>query len=256
MAIRKSFVRFDKILVASLGILLGLIGLVLAYEAVTTSSEIRSKAAEEQTIYKRWEFNGTTTEGWINDNARVVSGALFAIVPGGGVSGQNFDNNSVATTIPKGLKTVEVRMSVSPPGIRPGPSPRCPPNVACDYDTITTSSVPVSQFRMDVLYRREGGPPYEQSTPQYGPSDGIMRTYRFTLPTVDQFTMEHLQLAISQLTAKSRIAIDWIRIVGTGGSSKPTSTGNVIQGTIIKPSSFPSPFFAPSATVTKPHLIY
>ena len=44
-----------------------LIGGYFTFKASQTSTEGRSKAALNGKVYKRWEFNGATTEGWVMD---------------------------------------------------------------------------------------------------------------------------------------------------------------------------------------------
>lgn len=122
MAFRTSFIRFDKIIISTLGILFGIVALVVVYEAVSESTEQRSKAAETQTIYKQWEFNGTIAEGWtvVAPNTAVVKNGAFVVSMTRGTRLPAFRNTSVSSSLPTGLKTVWLSMAVGAPQVPTG----------------------------------------------------------------------------------------------------------------------------------------
>lgn len=137
---KKSVVRFDRILVAVFGILFGVVALALLYQAVSNTTDLRSKAAQVQQIYKQWEFNGSDTEGWQSLSPHSVSvrnGALVVEVGKGSSQLPIFRNTSVGASLPRGLKTVSFSLSVGkiqaptrfPTGRLPGPN--CPPAPDC-----------------------------------------------------------------------------------------------------------------------------
>ena len=77
MAYRNTNWSFQKILMIVFSVAFGVIALAISYQAMQRSTEGRSKAAEEQIIYKQWEFNGKDTEGWkVPVGTTLISGYL------------------------------------------------------------------------------------------------------------------------------------------------------------------------------------
>lgn len=118
MARRTSLIRYDKIFISLLFLLFGIIALVVGYQAVKTDADVRSKAAETHAVYQRWEFNGTTTEGWTvisPSKVTVKSGALLVSMLKGRLP--TLEHNDVKTPLPNGLKSVSLSMAVGAPQI-------------------------------------------------------------------------------------------------------------------------------------------
>ncbi len=113
MASRKSLVRYDKIFATLLFALFGIIALVLGYKAVMTNTEQRSRAAETQTIYKQWEFNGRDSQGWsVSSPTTSVMKAGALVVTAGRSALPSLRNTTVDASVPAGLKTVSFSLSV------------------------------------------------------------------------------------------------------------------------------------------------
>lgn len=113
MARKSLFVRYDKILISLLFVLFGVIALVLGYQAVKSDTEQRTKAAETHTVYRAWEFNGKTAEGWVAESpnkAVVKNGALVVTMTKGKFP--VLRNDEVSTHFSKGLKTVSLSLAV------------------------------------------------------------------------------------------------------------------------------------------------
>ncbi len=142
MASRPPSSSFHKVLVLVFGAAFGLVALALGYQAMNSSADIRSKAAEEQSIYKQWEFNGSDTEGWVSEKpytTKAQNGYLTLAI-------QKFPalavlrNFQVNTKMPRGLKTIAISMAVGAivpvtptptPTVTPAPPTQCPPAPKC-----------------------------------------------------------------------------------------------------------------------------
>ena len=61
MRVKNKSNQFSRILAIALTAAFGLITLAVIYGAFKQNTEGRSKAALEQTVVKRWEFNGKTS---------------------------------------------------------------------------------------------------------------------------------------------------------------------------------------------------
>lgn len=133
MAFSSKKPSLNKIFLLVFGIAFGLVGLALAFQGAKTASDLRSRAAQTNQIYKQWEFNGRTAEGWVavapytdyvQSGFYVVSGGKTSVLPA-------FRNTNVATSLPTGLKSISLSLAVGPVRI-PKPTPiRCSPPPSC-----------------------------------------------------------------------------------------------------------------------------
>lgn len=218
MALRKSIVRYDKIFVAVLGTLFGIIGLVAVYYAATSSTESRSKAAESQTIFKQWEFNGASADGWTK--AKTSGG--FLRFPATSLNTPSTENNTVNASLPSGAKTITFSLGVIQPGSTG--TPRCPPNVACDIETQTS----VKPFSAKLIYTPMEKSIHTRPLIFTGVLNGQMKTYSLVLPNSEAFTISDLQLIFTEGTKPGdKVSLDWIRIGGQGVT--PTSGGGFMR---------------------------
>src|SRR5258706_3096173 len=108
MAYKPSSSSFHKILILVFGAAFGLVALALGYQAMNRSADIRSKAAEEQSIYKQWEFNGTDAEGWMGENPYIAltQNGYLRLVMHRFARLLALRNIQVNAKLPKGLKTI------------------------------------------------------------------------------------------------------------------------------------------------------
>lgn len=110
---RKS--SFQKILILVFGVAFGLVALALAYQAVKTSADIRSKAAATSQIYKQWEFNTVNSpEGWyaVDPYTATVGNGFFTLSDLKTKMLPAFQNTSAGVSLPAGLKKITFSMSV------------------------------------------------------------------------------------------------------------------------------------------------
>ncbi len=101
-----------------------LVGGYFTFKASQTSTEGRSKAALNGKVYKRWEFNGATTEGWVEEGLQslaVRKGKLNAVMADTPAN-SNIAKKDINAGIGIGNKYLTLRMAVgklqkSSPGV-------------------------------------------------------------------------------------------------------------------------------------------
>lgn len=209
----------QKILVLVFGIAFGLVALAMVFQAAKTPGDIRSRAKEVQSIYKQWEFNGATTEGW--SSSSVSNGYLKFLIAAPGTP--STENKTVSASMPMGLKTIIISMKVSSRGSIP--IPYCPPGKQCDFDQGPSPAIE-DQFTAQLTYTLSGKGGYAPPFVFSGIADGIMKTYSFTIPSSEAITVQNMQISfINNSKPGNLVAIDWIRLMGPVQSSVyPTST--------------------------------
>lgn len=190
----------------------GLVALGVSYRALTRGTELRSKAAESLVVFKQWEFNGVTKEGWSGKNIEAVK------VNGGyltGVLGKQSERALVNTAAKAkldatGNKYIRISLTVVAPGKsgdskkkgKPTPIPEPPPVFTIQYmsDGDKTWSPPVT-------LKQE---PPQPSDPRSGSS-----IYSAPLLTTDPMTISQLRLNVpSSIKSGSTLKVDWIRLSG------------------------------------------
>lgn len=121
------------------GIAFGLIVLVMTYVALKGSTEGRSKAAEEQVVYKQWEFNGPSSEGWdtVGQNTSSVHDGFLSFLLKKLTLSAGIRNTEINTVLPYGLKTIAISLSVGPESIVMPTPVVCPPPPKCDGKLIS-----------------------------------------------------------------------------------------------------------------------
>lgn len=119
--------RFSRIFFTLIVLAFSLVGLAVTYQAFVQGGDVRSKAAQSEVIFKRWELNGVTTEGWglyptvpstageqpkqsILSNTIYTKGGYLFLTPMR--PSQVLGNVKVSATLPKGEKTLSVRLSI------------------------------------------------------------------------------------------------------------------------------------------------
>lgn len=210
--------RFGRIIFAVFLAAFALILGVFIYASLQ-DTDFRSQAARGQKYYKRWEFNGKTTEGWTitgSAKAAVENGFLTVTqvdVPfrmGRPILPPTLEQVAVNTRLPKGLKyfTLVLNASDKPTGtpvpILGGPA--------------TTKMPAIEEEVFQVYYQTPG------DTEWRGPLvvQGILLgTHKVQFPEIDALTVTKLQIRFTALLWDRRLRIDAIRL--TGGSGKPIS---------------------------------
>ncbi len=139
MAIRNTAPGLGKILTVALVVAFSVISLAMAYHAVQNSTEDRSKAAEEQTVFKQWNFNGSDAEGWgpIAPHKVTVTGGNLILATQKSSNAPGFRNRDVSTVMPKGLKSVMLSIFVGDSSrVTPTPA-KCPtPPPTCKHPVL------------------------------------------------------------------------------------------------------------------------
>lgn len=145
MSLNASTSSFNKTLILAFGMMFGLVALALGYSVMNkdANTDIRSKAAEETTLYNQWEFNSVTTENWITNKPYTVSvnkGRLeLSIVKADGVA--VVKNLKAATQMPSGNKYLVMSLSVGDAIKSKPPVPTtCPSPPTCAGGQLSTDT--------------------------------------------------------------------------------------------------------------------
>ncbi|MCX6791779.1 MAG: hypothetical protein NT149_01960 [Candidatus Gottesmanbacteria bacterium] len=210
---------FHAILKIVLGVVFGVMLLAISYKTVTTSREIRSRAAGMQDItYKSWEFNGATTEGWIQTNLtglKVANGLLTAFTT-------NYNailfNKSVAAAMPVGNKYLKFRLAVVN---LPQPMPK---PIAARAIVSTIPSPQPQTFTIGVSYMIRGALQQKVLPVIVGTAFGNMYEYSVRLPDIGGVTIDSIQMTLKPMRVGRSIQLDWVRLVGPP-SPTPTPSG-------------------------------
>lgn len=216
-----------KVFTLVLAIAFGLIVLTVSYAAFKGGFELRSKAAQEGTIVKAWEFNGTTTEGWTGGT---VADGFFKI-PG---DTRTFEmaNKNPQVTADAGAKvslqftvTPSKRRTPIPPWAKASPSPTKKPEspiVQRGGESADERKAPPSSeigypytFFVEVSYDVAGKTSLTKKVSEpFTIKSGEPQTFTATLalPLLNRSNLSSLQISFPRLTSSSQVSVDWIRI--------------------------------------------
>jgi len=225
---------FNKIFIIVFGVALGLMALAMGFKGVQNTSDIRSRAATVTTMVKRWEFNGTSAEGWMQSQnpMTVKNGAL------------TFDtqfksaiteiSNTTSFVIPMGIRSLQMRMRIVRPstGITEN---RLNP-------TLSAVSVPVE------IHFQKKGAAYEDFSKSTlfikAIADGQWHSYTVAFPdTLMKYPVERTVIRIngSAIQPRASVAIDWIRISVQRTTPTPTPTPTSLCRVTLKSYSVTEP---------------
>jgi hypothetical protein len=208
---------FHKILVLVFGIAFGLVALAFAYQGVKTSNDIRSRAAQTDQIYKQWEFNGATTEGWVQTNLTGIK------VANGFLTASTTNNNailfhkSVSAAMPVGNKYLKFRLGVySPQPVKKSFAP-----LPTGYPTPTSQP---GIFTVTVSYFIRGTSRQNMLPAIPGTAFGNMYEYSVRFPDIGGITIDSIQMTLKPMRAGMSIQLDWVRLIGQPLPPTPTPT--------------------------------
>lgn len=197
--------------------------------AARNSAENRSRAATaKEKTYKAWEFEGFNSgaEEWNFTNfsgTRVSNGELeatFSKKNSKTVSSAALTNSAVFTTLPYGAKSLKIRLSVDTP-------------------TKDGRGIPAT-----VTYWMKGKPSRPLS---FTVSEGPLAEITLPFPEILAIPIDKLEISFTDYQPGSKLAIDWIRLVGTVPSptpyptKQPTPTPEPFPTSAPTPTSYPTP---------------
>jgi len=205
MSVKKSNDSFQNILKGIISIVFLFVFLIIAYATITSSRETRSKAAPAPTIYKSWEFNGTTTEWWTGTNLNGFTVKNGSLVGTATYRIASIYSRFAAVRLLQGKKSLIFRMSVRiPQTYQTSPTP-----------TPTTGST----FQLKVSYVASGV--QKEFPPIQGRINGGMVDYNMTFPEIEEMPITSLKLELSSIKTTTKVEFDYIRLTGT---ALPTPT--------------------------------
>ncbi len=139
---------FTNVLIVSFAAMFGVLALALGYAAINSNTDLRSKAAEEQSIYKQWEFNSinnSNSEGWIINKplSFITKFGWLSFVPQESASLATLSHSRVGASMPKGNKYLVFSLSAGTSGKTSPTPPSCPkPPVCADAQATIDTSTP------------------------------------------------------------------------------------------------------------------
>lgn len=240
MAYRNTHRSFQKIFMIVFAVAFGVVALAIGYQAMQQNTEGRSKAAEEQTIVKQWEFNGKDTEGWKVPVGTAVNGGYLWLpvvyqigIMNGAPSTQptkqsilSIENSQVGAVFPVGKKLVKLMVAVGPGETLIGRG-----NAESDASPQSPPMPPVpdrkyTNYVMKVSYAVTKNPskyiPIQQIT---GSADGQLHEMVFSIPSnINKLAVSGLRVEILNVPTDNQVRIDWIRLAGSRGTIVPTPT--------------------------------
>ena len=215
---------FNKIFIIVFGIAFGLMALAMGFKGVKNTSDIRSRASLETTMVKRWEFNGTTAEGWrslTTDTVKVAGGKLafyakFNAPESGIVYNTPF-------RIPAGIRNFQMSARI----------PFISQNEVINLASPTIVAEPVTievHFQKKLASSASTKVLYEDlpnSTLRIrGTADGQFHTYTVPFPnTLTAYSVARVSVTFrGEAAPRTQVDVNWIRIVLQKKSPTPTPT--------------------------------
>lgn len=244
---------YKKIFILVFSVALGIVALAVLFKGSQQSADLRSRADEDRTISKQWEFNGDTTEGWVGQGAQalVANGLLQFTIPASTTNPLFIQNQTVSTTVPRGAKQLKFSISVGKPrrggsddtreigigAIRPTPgSPSAALTPSSGFSAISASSgglpitgrslpltprptnitpTPAQRVTLRVYYQLSTKSDYESPKEVIITPNRPLYSVLVPLPVYPTVTIKSIKVEFYQgFVSGQVVSIDWIRLLG------------------------------------------
>jgi len=204
------FEEKNKLLYLSLGTIFSILFLlVVGVENQTTDQ--RSQARGMETIYKKWEFNGRSSEGWSANSlekVEVQNGFLWAAVSAKNKN-PHLKKEDVNTTLPPGDKKFKIRMAVNSPTLEKTLGTQDQKNGSLETTPIK------SDFLFTIYYKKADKGNWEKPVTIAGPVDGQLHEYIVDFSNKEIVKFDQLILQFTKGPVGGyRVQIDWIGLAG------------------------------------------
>ncbi len=195
----------SKVISFVLMIAFALFVVVIGYATYKGGSfELRSKAAQEDYVVKRWEFDGAEND-WVGSGItlEVKDGMLKTKVTDPNTA--KIAVGGAAATLTKGKKKIQLVLAVmSPNG---------------------------GAYKFHLRYKTRNGTNWSSWLPVKGVADGTAQTYSVTLAnTLSTIIMDKIELKFSGMPKDATVNIDSIRIISTKAAGTITRDGRLDAG--------------------------
>lgn len=214
--------NFNKILLGTFGIAFALILGVLLY-ATSTNTDLRSKAALEEKVYKDWQFEDRELEGW---DINPKSGSSVGV--GDGVVEFTVDSASVVLT----HKKVNVKMDKGQKMIRLAAKtnvgswiPEAPGMKGTAGGMMPYRPDDTAALRLDgkVEYKVSGKQGWQKGVLLGGVFNGEKGIFTANFPQINAITIEELKVTLTSARPLS-VTLDNIVLVSPATQVKPIPT--------------------------------
>lgn len=198
---RKSVISLIIVLVISI------FGFGIGYIAMTTSGDIRSRAAEEDYVVKKWEFDS-------EDDAWVGTGLTMSVADGKLKTSVNVANtakisvSNAGALLTRGKKKIALGLAVTYPS-------------AGDYT-----------FRL--RWKAKNGKKWSAALPVKGTANGVLQNITVVMPnTLSNFVVDSIELQFAGAPKDATIDVDYIRAISTKTAGTITKVGKLDSNNIL-----------------------
>lgn len=211
MALRKAS-NITKIYSLFLFVVLGLAALTVFIQGSSRNTESRSKAAESEVVFKQWEFNGSTTEGWTGSGNTTWKTQNSWLVGNWFLPKKTqLTNTTVSTTLPIGIKMMKTQLALMVGSGTISQTQQGSSGVARPINSPSPQ-----KYTVEIKYKIAAQDGWQKTLQTEVVGDGQFREYTLTFPeALTESTVTTLQFNFPAFPPGTQIKIDSIRLVST-----------------------------------------
>jgi len=176
-------------------------GFGLGYIAMNSSGDIRSRAAEEDYVVKKWEFD-TEDSSWVG------SGLMLAVTGGKLTTNITTPNtakisvNNVGALLTRGKKKILLGLAVTYPA--------------------------GGSYTFRLRWKAKNGENWSSAFPVKGTADATMQNITIVMPnTLNNFVVDKLELQFAGAPKDAKVDVDYVRVVSTKAAGTITKVGKL-----------------------------
>lgn len=176
-------------------------GFGLGYVAMNRSGDIRSHAAEEDYVVKKWEFD-TEDSGWVGSGLmlRVSDGKLKTSVTTPNTAKIAVSNTAALLT--RGKKKITLGLAVTYPS--------------------------GGSYTFRLRWKAKNGTRWSSSFPVKGTADGTMRDVTVIMPnTLSNFVVDAIDVQFTGAPKDAKVDFDYIRVISTKAAGTISKVGKL-----------------------------
>ncbi len=182
-------------------LLISMVGFGLGYMAMTTSGDIRSRAAEEDYVVKKWEFDS-------EDDSWVGTGLMLSVAEGKLKTRVNVANtakisvSNAAVLLTRGKKKIALGLAVTYPD--------------------------AGEYTFRLRWKAKNGKKWSAALPVKGTANGAMQNITIVMPnTLSNFVVDSIELQFAGAPKEATIDVDYVRAISTKTAGTITKVGKL-----------------------------